>query len=311
MQGKTGSAQRWRVLFVLGLMIIAPLLPAADRLVVYTVNYPLQYFAQRIAGAHADVVFPAPAGVDPAFWQPEEATIAAYQQADLILLNGAGYAKWLDWVSLPRSKLVNTAAGFAADYIETTGAVTHRHGREGSHSHAGSAFTTWLDFRQAAVQASAIRDALSRLHPQHAKLFAANAQALESDLLVLDARMQAIVSSKPDTPLVASHPVYQYLARRYGLNLEEVMWEPDTPPDAGQWLEFERLLKDHPAGWMLWEGDPLQESLERLQQLGLQSVVFDPCANAPGEGDFLDVMSNNLRRLEQVFHQQGLSAKES
>ncbi len=301
MRRKTGSAQYWRVVLVMGLMMTAPLLPAADRLVVYTVNYPLQYFAQRIAGEHADVVFPAPADVDPAFWQPDAATITAYQQADLILLNGAGYAKWLDRVSLPRSKLVNTAAGFTADYIETTRTVTHSHGREGSHSHAGTDFTTWLDFGQAVMQANAVRDALSRLRPMHAEVFAANARTLESDLLALDARMQAIVSGKHDTPLVASHPVYQYLARRYGINLEAVMWEPDTLPDAAQWLAFERLLKDHPAGWMLWEGDPIQESIERLQQHGVQSIVFDPCGNAPGEGDFLDVMSSNLRRLEQAF----------
>jgi zinc transport system substrate-binding protein len=301
MRGKTRSAHCWRVLLVLGLMMTAPLLQAADRLVVYTVNYPLQYFAQRIAGEHADVVFPAPADVDPAFWQPDATTITAYQQADLILLNGAGYAKWLDRVSLPRRRLVTTAAGFAADYIETAGTVTHSHGREGSHSHAGTAFTTWLDFGQAVMQANAVRDALSRLRPLHAEVFAANARALETDLLGLDARMQAIVYAAPGTPLVASHPVYQYMARRYGINLEAVMWEPDTLPGAAQWLAFERLLKDHPAGWMLWEGDPIQESIERLQQHGVQSIVFDPCGNAPGEGDFLDVMSSNLRRLDRVF----------
>ena len=56
---------------------------------VYTVNYPLAYFAERIAGDQARVVFPAPSDVDPAFWQPDRETIRTYQQADLILLNGA------------------------------------------------------------------------------------------------------------------------------------------------------------------------------------------------------------------------------
>ena len=49
---------------------------------IYTVNYPLQYFAQRIAGEYAKVVFPAPQGVDPAFWTPDPSAIAAYQDAD-------------------------------------------------------------------------------------------------------------------------------------------------------------------------------------------------------------------------------------
>jgi zinc transport system substrate-binding protein len=66
---------------------------AAERLVVYAVNYPLQYFAQRIAGDYAEVVLPVPTGVDPAFWQPDAAGIGGFQRADVILLNGAGYAK--------------------------------------------------------------------------------------------------------------------------------------------------------------------------------------------------------------------------
>ena len=73
---------------------------AAEKLTVYVVNYPLQFFAERIGGEHVNVVFPAPADVDPAYWMPDTPTIAAYQQADLILLNGAGYARWVNKVML-------------------------------------------------------------------------------------------------------------------------------------------------------------------------------------------------------------------
>jgi hypothetical protein len=38
---------------------------------------------------------------------PDTETIAAYQAADLILINGADYAKWTTKVSLPRSRLVD------------------------------------------------------------------------------------------------------------------------------------------------------------------------------------------------------------
>ncbi len=61
---------------------------------VYVVNYPLKYFAERIGGDLVEVQFPAPADEDPAFWKPAAEVVTAYQQADVILLNGAGYAKW-------------------------------------------------------------------------------------------------------------------------------------------------------------------------------------------------------------------------
>ena len=91
-------------LLVMGLLLMLVTdASAGDRLSVYTVNYPLAYFAERIGGDQVEVVFTAPPDVDPAYWVPDQKTITAYQQADLILLNGANYAKWISKVSLPRS----------------------------------------------------------------------------------------------------------------------------------------------------------------------------------------------------------------
>ncbi len=274
---------------------------AAERLVIYTVNYPLQYFAQRIAGDHAEVVFPVPPDVDPAFWQPDAETIGHFQRADVILLNGAGYAKWVNRVSLPPRKLVDTSAGFRDRYIETKDGVTHSHGREGDHSHAGTAFTTWLDFSQAVEQAKTVRNALSRRMPDQADTFSANFHALDRDLLNLDARLEAIGVRDTAQPLLASHPVYQYLARRYSLNLKSVMWEPDAMPPESEWQAFAELREKHPATWMLWEGEPAPEIGERLQKLGVQGIVFAPCGNRPETGDFLSVMSNNISNMERIF----------
>ena len=44
-------------------------------------------------GDRIEVSYPGPAGEDPAYWSPDAETIASYQKADLILLNGASYAK--------------------------------------------------------------------------------------------------------------------------------------------------------------------------------------------------------------------------
>ncbi len=46
-----------------------------DKLVIYTVNYPLAYFAERIGGDLVEVHFPAPTDGDPAFWSPDADTI--------------------------------------------------------------------------------------------------------------------------------------------------------------------------------------------------------------------------------------------
>jgi len=287
------------------LMSILPAVAALanEKLTIYTVNYPLAYFAERLAGDEARVEFPAPPGLDPAFWMPDTDTVRAYQAADLVLLNGAGYAHWIDKVSLPTSRLVITSRDFADQYIETTSGVSHNHGPVGEHSHSGTAFTTWLDFEQASRQADAVARAILRKRPDVKDQVEKRLEALNDELLALDARLARISAATPSRPLLGSHPVYQYLARRYGLNLRSVLWEPDAAPTPQQWGELDAILGEHPARWMLWEAEPTSETASRLRALGVESVVFDPCANRPAAGDFMSVMGANAKSLEAALRE--------
>lgn len=275
--------------------------PATGVLTVYVVNYPLQYFSERIGGDHVRVVFPGPADEDPAFWKPDSDTITEYQKADLILLNGATYAKWTRGASLPDSKTVNTSASASGSYIEVADAIKHSHGPDGDHSHAGTAFTTWLDAKIALAQADAIREAFAKLRPQHADAFQKNYTALEADLVELDLNLGEIVKGKTERPIFFSHPVYQYLQRRHGLNAQSVPWEADEVPTEKQWKEFKTMLEEHPAKWMVWEGEPIEQNVKRLDELGLRGVVFSPCGAPPDEGDYLQVMQKNVENLRQAF----------
>lgn len=273
---------------------------SSQSITIYTVNYPLKYFADRIGGGHVNVVFPVPSDVDPAFWIPDAEAAAAYQDADLILLNGATYGKWVPNVSLPQSKLVDTTEAIRDRYITVTDAVTHVHGRGEEHSHQGIAFTTWLDPKIAIAQADAIRKALQERWPEHRNDFNENYMTLKSDLQALDAELNSAVGDLAGQPVFFSHPVFQYLTRRYELNSKSVHWEPDSLPSEGQWAEFgERLLR-HPAKWMIWEDEPMNESRRRLSELGVVSVVFNPCGNTPKDGDWLVVMRRNAEGLAHI-----------
>jgi len=272
-----------------------------DKLIIFVVNYPLKYFAERIAEDHAKVILPAPADEDPAYWMPDVKAISEYQKADLILLNGAGYAKWVSKVSLPRSRMINTSASFKDQYITTKEAVTHSHGTTGKHAHENVAFTTWLDFNLALKQAKAVAEALARKRPALQGTFKKNYVSLEKDLMELDSEMKALAATNQSEPLVASHPVYDYLARRYGLNIRSLHWEPEERPNEQQWIELRNMLKVHPAKWLIWEGAPLEETVGMLKARGIKSIVFDPCGNRPETGDFMSVMRQNLKNLKTVL----------
>ena len=271
-----------------------------EALTIYTVNYPLAYFAERIGGDEVEVVFPAPPGEDPAFWSPDAEAITAYQGADLILLNGAGYAKWVERATLPTSKMVDTSAGFADRYIELTNTVTHSHGPEGEHEHGGWAFTTWLDPTLAVEQARAVAAALQVRLPESTTAINDRLATLEADLTALDDRLAAAADVIGDQPLIFSHPVYQYLIHRCDLNGRQLHWEPDEAPDAKMWSELDHLLDHHASRWMLWESEPLEATVKALEERGISSIVFSPCANDPTEGDWMTAMAANAAALEAI-----------
>lgn len=294
--------------FFLSLWIMVFTFPgvAAERgsrepLKVYVVNYPLQYFAERIGGDSIQVHFPAPPDEDPVYWIPDTYAIGGYQGADLILLNGAGYAKWVKKVSLPPSRLVNTSIPFKDRIITSKDVVTHSHGLKGEHAHEGASFTTWIDFEQAAQQAAAVAKAFSRKRPNQEKVFQKNVTTLTKELRAIDQEIVNITKGRQEQPIVVSHPVYDYFKRRYGLNIKSVHWEPDEIPNREQEAELVALLKDHPATWMIWEGAPGEASVKKLRAMGLQSLVFAPCGNVPAKGDFLSVMRENVVNLRQAF----------
>ena len=289
------------VLFAFILLGVACPVTATPPLNVYVVNYPLKYFAERIGGDDVKVTLPVPADVVPVYWTPSIADIAAYQQADLILINGAGYAKWINTVSLPRSKTVDTSRGFKDKYITVKETTTHSHGAEGEHAHEGLAFTTWLDLTLAANQAQAVAEALSRKRPQQKNQFIANYQSLEKDLLALDSRIKALATSNNTVPIIFSHPVYEYFGLAYGLDGKSVHWEPDETPTPSQIAELKKIHATHQVNWMIWEGAPTQSARNVLETMGIQSAVFDPCGNAPTEGDFLTVMQQNVANLDLIF----------
>ncbi len=264
---------------------------------VAVVNYPLWYFTRRIAGDRVDLYFPIPGDWDPAFWRPTDADIVGYQKADLILQNGADYSRWRLTSVLPLSKEVVTSASFSDRYLMNGLVLWHSHGKEGLHSHGLVDFNTWLDPMQAAQQAQCIHDALVKLVPSAAKEFDANWHQLDADLAALDQRLFEATQPLGAAPVLASHPVYHYIARRYGMNMKNVEWEPEEMPSEQEWRKFDQLHAEHPGKIMLWEEDPLPAVAERLRKMGVEPVAFETCASAPDQGDYLTAMKANADRL--------------
>ncbi|MCZ7644739.1 MAG: metal ABC transporter substrate-binding protein [Planctomycetota bacterium] len=269
---------------------------------VYVDNDATRCFVARVGGARVNAVRPDTGGEDPEFWMPGETAAAKYQQAELICITGAGYPQWTGKYTLPESKLVDTSAGFKDAYIVLEHAVSHAHGPEGEHSHAGAVGQLWLDPLQAKQQAQAIHDALAKKWPAHAAEFKQNLEVLHADLDALDAAWQGLMKAYDGAPIMLSHPVYQYLARRYKWNVRYVHFEPGEMPDAEAWRGLAGILKEHKAKFMLWEDEPLPEIAKKLKdEYGLDSAVCRQGALLEPGRDYLKLQHENIGNLRAVF----------
>ena len=153
------------------------------------------------------------------------------------------------------------------------------------------------------AQANAIHVALVKHRPQYQEQFDDNFAQLSEALRELDQKLSAAWKEKPTPPLLFSHPVYQYLQRRYQLNGKSVHWEPNEQPSDAQWRELRTLRQQHHANLMLWEAKPIAATRMRLESMGIHSVVFEVCADSPTAGDYLSVMNDNVHRLESALQE--------
>ncbi len=283
-------------------MSMSPAVNAAGNsaLKVYAVNYPLQYMAERIGGDHVEVFFPAPADVDPAFWRPDEDTILRYQQADIILINGAGYSQWLTYVVLPYAGLVDTTANISDSLIMSRDARSHAHGDGPVRTDGDAAYITWLDPELAVEQARAVKDAFIMRKPEHEPFFSERFELLEEELDALDNEWISLLDSYRGALVPVADDIYEYWAARYGLNLHGTAWSPDRMPPDEEWRKLDEIIKEHPVDFMIWNSVPDSDVKDRLRKRGIESVVIQSADLKPEEGGFMDVMRANVERFRLV-----------
>jgi len=273
----------------------------AEKLTIAVANYPLYYFAERIAGDEVDIYYPIPTDEDPAFWVPKAEEVVHFQKADLIMMNGATYSKWRETVSLPEDKIVDTSLAFTDRLIKTEETLKHSHGNGEEHSHAGTAFTTWLDMQQSIKQAAEIKEALLSIEELDEKALNANFEQLKQDLLELDSKYKKATDNLEVKVFIASHPIYQYWSRAYNIKVDPLVWEPEMNLHGHDLKDLATLQTKNPeVKYFIWEGQPSDTNAEQIIKRGLKNIIIEPCFSKPNTGDFLSVMHQNIEQLESI-----------
>ena len=222
------------------------------------------------------------------------------QEADLILLNGATFEKWLTNVSLNDEDMVNTTAGLEDKMLPLGEKFTHSHGEGGEHTHEGTASITWLDLELAIAQAEKVNEALKNTAPEKSEEFQANFEQLKNNLTELHQNYQNLEIDPEKVQLVYSHPVYQYLQDAYRLKGESLHWEPSDEWNHDKKHEIEHLAKKGQKTYLIWEDEPSKAMKDGLEEMGVTSIVVNPLFGQPENLDFQEVVFKNLQSLQKI-----------
>ncbi len=163
----------------------------------------------------------------------------------------------------------------------------------------------WLDPVNAQAMATAIADTLRQVDPQNEEKYAANAAALRQRLSNLDARLRDQLAPVRDMAFIVFHDAYQYLERRYGLNVVGALTvTPERLPSVQRLQDIRARIIE--TGVKCVFSEPQFEPVlirTIVGGTGAQTGVLDPLGAelAPGPEAYFTLMEQLARSLRDCL----------
>jgi zinc transport system substrate-binding protein len=189
-----------------------------------------------------------PKGGDEHSYQMKPSQAAALADAGLVVWIGPELTPWLDRAldalgNGPAQLVLLDAPGTLTRQFPE-GAAQDEEPAEGEddHHHDGTDPHAWLDPANASLWLGLIAAELSRLDPDHAATYAANATAAQVQIKALDAKLKARLAPVAAQPFIAFHDAYGYFVGHYGLTLAgSVALGDASSPGAARLVEIRDL----------------------------------------------------------------------
>lgn len=252
--------------------------------------------AEAVAGPHANVtsIIDNPSQ-DPHSFEAGPRVQLELSRADVVIVNGGGYDDFVDTLlsgaANTRAQVITAVdvSGFSTDAI------------------AGNEHV-WYDLDTASGIADALSEALSRIDPEHAPEYRANADNFHTDVAALKERLADIADSDAQRTVMVTEPVPLYLLAAAGLT-------DVTPPELRTAIENGngvppavmnaalKLLSGDDVSLFVYneqtEGPETQQLLTAAAANGIPAVGVTE--TIPDGLSYLEWMANNIRSLEEVL----------
>jgi zinc transport system substrate-binding protein len=294
--------QRWAVaataLALLAGLTTACQGPRSGEHTVVTGFYPLYFIADRVAGRYNDVIDLTPPGVEP---HEYELTVRQVAEIDLAKVGfyEHGVAPSID------QAMANDSPDHALDVTSVVPLAGPVAGSGVEHTSDDKDPHFWQDPTLMAEATRAFASTMASADPAHAAYYRAQGARLVRDLQRLDAAYAKTLGSCRIDTLVVSHDAFEYLARRYGVDVVPIAGlEPDAEPSLQRLHDLENLIRDRGVTTVFFEtlaSPDLARSL--ASDIGITSAVLDPIeglTSADPHATYLTLMRQNLAAIAKA-----------
>jgi len=240
-------------------------------------------------------------------YQMTPADMKLIEDADIMVINGAGMESFLDKITkeLPDLKIVE-----ASKDLELLEEEEHPHEAEGedvdhtNHEHSVNAHI-WVSISGAIDEVRNIGEQLANADPDNAEKYRSNTSEYVQKLENQKEKMIKALEGIENKNIVTFHEAFPYFAEEFGLNIvATIQSEEGSEPSAGELADTIRKIKESNVKALFTEPQNSSNAVEIVsRETGLDVYVLDPVVS--GDEDDLDAYKNamdeNLRVLVEAL----------
>lgn len=255
----------------------------SQKIKVVTSFYPLYFFTKQIAKDSVEVINITLNGVEPHDFEPNTQDMVKIQNANMIILNGAGLESWAKNIKQNISDKIIVVV--TSDNLLNQNNDPH----------------IWLDPVLAKKIVDKILQELILIDYSNKDLYIKNANELSLKLDSLDAKYRQGLSNCLYKDIITSHSAFSYLAKEYGFNQIAIAGlSPDAEPSSRQLAEIVKFAKVNNIKYIFFESLASPKLANTLaNEIGAKALVLDPIEGLVNDdSDYFTQMQNNLINLK-------------
>ncbi len=255
--------------------------------------YPLYEFTKEIGKERIDVSIIVPTGMEPHDWEPRIQDLQKMQDADMIMINGAGFEGWVDdfVTNNPNVLVVDTSEGI--ELMERSKIYEHAESNKDPH--------IWLNPILAKKQVQNIANGLMKLDPEHTQYYQENANTYNTKLDLLDNKIRTELSDCSKKDFIAFHDAFSYFAKEYDLNQYTIVGvDANAEPTATTLQEIIQKAQSLNLNIIFTEEAVNPRVSEVIaDEIGGKVSVLSPIEVVDKNSDYMRKMEQNLLSLKE------------